>query len=292
MSEVCINVLVGLPGAGKTTFCQKFQNFLHEKRSQITLIHVCFDNFLKIAFDCENFFKMQRKQFMECVELLVDAVRKKDQISLDQVNEKLIEKFGTNVPVNLSSAMYLLVLDDNMYYRSMRFDIYKIARRYQTGYFQTYFDIPLEEAMARNASRSTPIPDDVVMRMNFRLEKPCAQFYRWEKNSIATRNPLLDFDRIEKMAIDRMNHREIFVTCKVAIPVVEQSIIHRLDLLLRKSIGEIIKGKKNAASPETMKAIADELNSKRKAILSDFKAGLVEIPDPHSVDVDHIKMLF
>ncbi|XP_058462694.1 L-seryl-tRNA(Sec) kinase [Malaya genurostris] len=298
MSEVCINVLIGLPGAGKTTFCQNFRNYLQQKQSSITVVHVCFDDFIKLGnFDYGNSYKLKRKQFLECFELVLRAVRTRSDKCLYQANEKFIKTFGKDLAIELNSTStlkttYLFILDDNMYYRSMRYEILKLARKNRTGYFQIYFDIPLEDAMTRNVTRSTPIPDDVILRMNIRLEKPNGHFYRWERNCISTKDPLLDLDKIELMVIDRINHHESQLDCKIVAPVVEQSIVHKLDLLMRKTISEIIRNTKNGSSQELLKLLSNELNSKRKTLLNNFRAGLVEIPDPDNINIQHIRMLF
>ncbi|XP_053682918.1 L-seryl-tRNA(Sec) kinase [Sabethes cyaneus] len=298
MSNVCINVLVGLPGVGKTTFCNEFQQYLLQKGSPIVLVKLTFDEFININSKqdlASGLYKTQRKQLLECIEMLVSAVRKRDSEAVHETNENLIKLFKTGVSVDMTvaspTAAYLFVLDDNMYYRSMRYEVLKIARKYNTGYFQTFFDVPVAVAIVRNAERSKPIPQDIILRMAIRLEKPNARFYRWETSCIFTNDPLNDFVKLEAAVIQYVNNPEKFLDGATSTQPVEQTIIHKLDLVLRRIVGDVIQSSRTLVTTEELKLLVEELNHKRKAILSDARNGLIEI-DMDKPNQEHIRKLF
>ena len=87
-SQTCIVVLIGLPGAGKTTFCQKFvSNFSKpdsDSKVGFNVVHVCYDAFVdleeqaKLAENVEDGstkWKEKRKEISEGVESFLDFLK-------------------------------------------------------------------------------------------------------------------------------------------------------------------------------------------------------------------------
>ena len=68
----------------------------------------------------------------------------------------------------------VVVVDDNMYYGSMRQQMRRIAERYQAGFVQVYVAISLEAALEANARRpvSEQVPGEVIHRMSEKMEPP------------------------------------------------------------------------------------------------------------------------
>jgi tRNA uridine 5-carbamoylmethylation protein Kti12 len=68
-----------------------------------------------------------------------------------------IEKGGYNV----------VIVDDIMFYRSMRRDVYRIAREHSCGYVSIFINISLEIALKRNASRELPsrVAEEVTQQL-------------------------------------------------------------------------------------------------------------------------------
>jgi tRNA uridine 5-carbamoylmethylation protein Kti12 len=63
----------------------------------------------------------------------------------------------------------IMIVDDLMYYRSMRKEIYRIGTKYQAHLVVIHIDTPLEIALRRNRDRheASRIPDEV--RSFFRI---------------------------------------------------------------------------------------------------------------------------
>uniref|UniRef100_A0A8D8NRU9 L-seryl-tRNA(Sec) kinase n=2 Tax=Culex pipiens TaxID=7175 RepID=A0A8D8NRU9_CULPI len=293
MNKVCLNVLVGVPGAGKTTFCQRILECLILKESSIRLIHICFDDFIKFdaKIDLENSsFKGKRKRLLELIEEIVQSIIITNQAKLEEINHILYEEFQQKVAIDLAEtpSNYLILIDDNMYYRSMRYQVFQIARRLGTGYFQTYFHVNLESAKSRNSKRSNAVPEEVISRMFYKLEKPDERICRWEKNTITLNNSSGPIDIIFKTTLNCLERPVEPLKAHETTNPVEQSLVHKVDLMLRKVVGEMIKQQKESLNSGEVKLFAEGLLSKRKLALEDLRAGLVEI-DPERVTGEQIQ---
>uniref|UniRef100_A0A1Q3FY61 L-seryl-tRNA(Sec) kinase n=1 Tax=Culex tarsalis TaxID=7177 RepID=A0A1Q3FY61_CULTA len=295
MNRVCLNVLVGIPGAGKTTFCQRIKEYLIAKESCLNSIHICFDDFIKFdaEIDLENTsFKSKRKRLLELLEQIIQVIKSKNLPQLEQVNNLLYDEFHHKITVNLAKtpSNYLILVDDNMYYRSMRFQVFQIARRLGTGYFQTFLDVSLDTARTRNSERSASVPEEVIARMFYKLEKPNERICRWERNSLILSNPSVELEIVLDTAMTCLeNPVEPIETHKSKEPV-EQSLVHKVDLLLRKTVGEMVKQQRESQIRGEIKLFAEGLLSRRKQLLEDLRAGLVEI-DPELVSGEKIRTL-
>ncbi|XP_065088148.1 L-seryl-tRNA(Sec) kinase [Ochlerotatus camptorhynchus] len=297
MNKICLHVLIGIPGAGKTTFCEGFQAYLLEKRSPARLIHVCFDRLIKIedTFDLENgCFKEKRRQLLESLGKIIEGIKFNDQTCVDQVNEELTKIFNANISIDLDSTasgnIYAIFLDDNMYYRSMRYEAFSLARKHGMGYLQSLFDVPLAEAKARNASRPNPIPEEIISRMWIKLEQPSWRFYKWERNTLELLGNSLEFEQLEQAILNCANNPESPLETKAEKQPVEQSVVHKVDLLLRKAVGDIMKNRKEIFNGKELKLLSDQLSVRRKTILDDLRAGLIEI-DPECATNEQIQLL-
>lgn len=296
MNKVCLNVLVGIPGAGKTTYCQRIQEYLNLASSSLKVVHICFDDFIKFdaTIDLENStFKCKRKLLLEQLEQLIQCLKDSSITQLEQLNKSLIQEFNCKFPIEMpqSPSKYLILVDDNMYYRSMRYQVFQIARRTITGYFQTFFNASLKSAMSRNRERPDPVPEEVISRMFYKLEKPNDNICKWEKNTINLNSLSIELEIVINRTIQCLEKPvEPLEISQNSNGPVEQSVVHKIDLLLRKAVGEMVKQQRELVSSDEIKHFAEGLLSKRKQLLEDLRAGLAEI-DPEVVAGDHIKTL-
>ncbi|KXJ82471.1 hypothetical protein RP20_CCG013389 [Aedes albopictus] len=296
MNKVCFVVMIGLPGAGKTTFCESFK----EKCSIIKVIHVCFDKFLRIGdnLDLETGqMKEKRRHFLEILGRLAEGIKLRNKIIFEEANEDLAKHFNENIQIDLdlqpTGKIFGIFLDDNMYYRSMRYGIVALARKYGAGFLQVHLDVSLEQAQTRNATRSNPIPQEIVSRMWIKLEKPNEQFYKWERNTVnlTVNYKLEEIMEIKEKIAQCANNPEHPIEQDVEREPVEQSTLHKVDLLLRKAVSDIIKDRRPTLNGLDLKQLSEHLMSRRRTILNDFKMGLIEV-DPRSTTNEQIQSLF
>ncbi|DBA80167.1 TPA: hypothetical protein ACH3X2_007636 [Trebouxia sp. C0005] len=182
----------------------------------------------------------------------------------------------------------LVIVDDNMYYRSMRHDCLQLARKYQAAYIQLYIRCPAEVALQRNASRSQHqgVPEAVMRRMERLFEVPDPQKHAWEANTI-----VLDGSRLEmNFASDEIWQQILGMWKDPVQPVAdaatleqtrqhgraanELSLQHQLDLFCRKAVSEIVQQLKanKGVDQHQLASTARSLNAARQAAMAAFKA--------------------
>lgn len=207
MPKICLIILIGIPGAGKTTFCKNLALQLDKKEFQLYV--VSYD-------DIRNDGNLKRyKEFRNIAQMTA-----KEKIQL--------------ITKEKSTFKHLVIIDDNMYYKSMRYEYYKLARQYEISFLEVYFDVNLEIALERNRNREQPalIDEHVITNMYNKLEKP----QQWEQNHIfinsnidSIRNQLF-LDKLSKSFDTPLKN---IVVEKIKI---KPSKLHVADLLLRKIV--------------------------------------------------------
>lgn len=253
-SNVCVVVFFGGPAVGKTSFSK----FLLENSSSFdySLKHFCYDDRIKID---ENF-----KDFLE-FESFKDA-RKSVLNEIEDFIETCLEE---------KSEKYLIIVDDNNYYRSMRYEFYKTAKKLNTGFFQIFFNSGLGKSLARNLNRKKTLNEEVVKNMFKKIEKPDVR-NKWEANTLIFNIDAGDSfqilgQQVSQTIKERFKHPEVLIDPVVQIP---QSSIHEIDLILRKSINQRLK----SSTGSDVRKYATEFNNRRKQLLSDLRNNILEIP--------------
>lgn len=291
MNNVCIVSLTGVPAAGKTTFCQRFCDFLTERAGPVNAIHVEFDQFITIPSgdDLEKYtesktFKWDRFRLRWIIREFVQEIKAEGTIrkTLLLVNieyPKCMTKCVQNAGVNA----YVLLVDDNMYYKSMRKEIQNIARDTYSGFLTIYFDATLEGAINRNKNRtsSAQLSNVLISNMYSKYERPedCSDsVIRF--NLDKTLMPNIE-EVIKKVQSSIQNPLKI--NENLPLPnVVQQSVFHQLDLILRQ---EISRRMQLCRATENKAVVSVGLCQKRKQLLFELRSGLIEPPG----DLNEIK---
>ncbi|VDP10689.1 unnamed protein product [Soboliphyme baturini] len=97
----------------------------------------------------------------------------------EQVNDAVWSKFCTIISYgNMSENRRLILVDDNMYYRSMRQEYYGLCRKYSIRFGQIFIACSTDEAILRNRVRQhgESVPDSVIKDMALRIEIPNSTF--------------------------------------------------------------------------------------------------------------------
>ena len=238
-----IVLLCGIPGSGKSSFA----------------------NFLKSRSDC--YFGL------DCTVLCFDDdfLPNHDEIistqrSYSQGREKALKSLKE---LCLSdSKIRLIVVDDNMYYRSMRKEVYKIARDCKCLFTQVFFEISVEAALERNRMRENPVPEDAVRGMAEKLEPPAAKT-GWDQ--------AIAFSSNEEVAAVLAKKWKEHPTLKPKASMekdsnnnnVKEKGAHELDMLLRKEVGTILS-RVSGKPPESLVKSLAEL---RRVWIKKFKDG-------------------
>ncbi|KAG8227442.1 hypothetical protein J437_LFUL000451, partial [Ladona fulva] len=200
---------------------------------------------------------------------------------------------------DLHDKIILLCVDDNFYYHSMRKEWWNLAARYELAFCTLVVSCELNTCIERVKKRESlysqcktvNVPIEVIKRMTKNLEIPNEKLYHWEKywsvidttdlNFTFSETPgycgkdhifdvtsMQKFEKINKLLVNSLMDPVKPLTegvnseCVIATP----SIIHKVDLVLRKIVGK---------SDKRLKTI---VNKRRKDILEDLKNGKIFIP--------------
>ncbi|XP_055848406.1 L-seryl-tRNA(Sec) kinase [Episyrphus balteatus] len=250
MVNICLLALIGLPGAGKTTFCK---NIL-KSSLEYNFIHICYDELFKYHPESsEASFKDERTKVIKKIEQIIDELKMKNQEEKDDSN--------MNCP-----KLSVILVDDNNYYAGMRYEFYKVCKSSNLSFGQVYFPVDLDCALARNASRGkNALPSFLIERMNERLESP-SEKNQWERYTLIVNYNSEDFAQFSSFL------KTCFLNPLKSIPkpnnnpTMEAYLIHEVDIGLRKRIKEILQNSKGNISEN-----AAILNKKRKHILLEMQ---------------------
>ncbi len=86
-------------------------------------------------------------------------------------------------------TLQVIIVDDNMQYRRIRYFLYQVSRREGIGYATVYLDTPLRDALIRNSRRQTEegsvaVPPGVIEKMATIFEPPDGHRFSWEKHTV------------------------------------------------------------------------------------------------------------
>lgn len=186
-----------------------------------------------------------------------------------------------------SGAYHLIIVDDNMYYRSMRYSCVQLARKHQAAYIQLYIRVPLRVALQRNALRPLPhrVPDSVMHRMASLLEQPNADKHAWEANTIVLESACWEnnscvevcqqiLTRWQGPAVPPVDPAEAEQARQASQDATQASLVHQLDLFCRKEVSHAMQQlmSHQAMTKQQMADTAQHLNAQKQAALSALKA--------------------
>ena len=296
---VCVQLLCGLPGSGKSTVVRSIVKYFSSEDGDVTRqkdgLKVSFDKVVLIDYDAlarEETQRLEKKQDNDPIIKIQQEEREQslfDNVELEawrQTRVLAVKRLVQELNDYEKGSRVLIIMDDNFSLRSMRREIFQVCQKRVTpnddsitiGLSILYVDTPLPVCLERNAIRglSTRVPDDVIQRMAQTLEPPepsHAQSY-WEASFTRLSHPWDQSKMIESLK-DCIHHSLVSnpVVPKAPTKTPEQlekernetfnSRYHRFDLLLRTLV--------RYACQTDPKKYASVANAARKQILQSFK---------------------
>uniref|UniRef100_A0A2C9KYU7 Uncharacterized protein n=1 Tax=Biomphalaria glabrata TaxID=6526 RepID=A0A2C9KYU7_BIOGL len=180
----------------------------------------------------------------------------------------------------------LIVIDDNMHLRSMRYEYYKLAREYGVGYCQIFLDIELDKALERNIHRTgvDQVSEDVITKMAKTLEVPDPSKNSWEKLSLTISDDVeIDWDLVISFIktaflnavqpVVRKNQEESATSRSQC----SSSVLHQADLILRKCVSSWLAENKLNHSLSEFQQCVKHANHTKESILSKLHQGDCDI---------------
>ena len=184
--------LCGLPGAGKSTLARHVLAVGAERlraalRVQgLRLWHLCFDDALAALQKEAGASDFDPELWHRARELALHAVH---ALFLFRSGTKALEAIARSSMAGnaeAASCIDIVLLDDNMHYRSMRRAYYKVAREAQLAFCTICLPLPVVEAVARDARRSPPhhVGRATIEVMAEALQWPDPDRFPWEGTAI------------------------------------------------------------------------------------------------------------
>ncbi|KAL6094873.1 pstk [Pungitius sinensis] len=317
-APACLCVLCGLPAAGKSTLALRVLSAAAQRGWRASAVPYD-DLILGHAFHTRRVegdgvisndhteWRLHRQAVLRCIEQFLEnpqpSAQLPDGCPLNKAAwEQCIQALLQSEALDRSpagQAPLVLLLDDNFYYPSMRYEVYQLARKYSLGFCQVYLQCDVESCISRNQTRSEPIPSEVILEMVNRLESPNPQKYSWETNSVSINttgnlstcdiqramelissslcNPLSPFvDNTEQKEADRLK-------CAT-------SVVHQIDQACRRHISEAMKtARENQLPPEHIRSLAAQLSASKATFLHSLRQQLFhEASFTQEEDIDHV----
>ncbi|XP_056152907.1 L-seryl-tRNA(Sec) kinase [Lampris incognitus] len=319
--RACLCVLCGLPAAGKSTLARNLGGVATERGWRV--VAVCYDDLIpssalhvKVLEEGEGSHRAQTewKSHRQAVLRRVEEFLKNPRTSADpsasclingnawrRCTRGLLQSSASTDSSQTDHPPILILLDDNFYYPSMRYEAYQLAKKCLLGYCQVYLQCPVESCIRRNQSRPEPLPDEVISEMAKRLEPPNPQKNSWEKNSIELNctNGLLEQE------IQRLLELISFALSNPLSPVEDHTeqkeadrlkcannVIHQTDQACRRLVSEAMKhAREKEVPPEHMRTLATELNESKSRFLTNLRKRFLQdllIHQEEDIDVKHV----
>ncbi|KAJ8404789.1 hypothetical protein AAFF_G00331760 [Aldrovandia affinis] len=182
---------------------------------------------------------------------------------------------------HLNIEPLIVLLDDNFYYPSMRYEVYQLARKYSLGFCQLYLQCPLNSCLARNRARSCALPDEVIVEMEKRIEPPNPLKHPWEQNSLTltSTNSFLqqDIDMLMQFIAAALDNPIIPIQDNTEQKEADRlccasSIVHRADQACRRLVAQAMQdAKEHKWATGSMRTLAAELNQLKTRSLEDLR---------------------
>lgn len=211
-------------------------------------------------------------------------------INLGKVDSGVDSFFSLPLEALKRDAKYVILLDDNFYYRSMRYEFFQLARRHGAAFCQLYLECSTEEAVRHNNMREERVPLGVVMAMGERLQAPQSHLHPWEANTCVLKRGVGQVSQAWDLVVQSFQHgltpvedRELEVAearCRCS-----QSVVHQADLCLRAIVKRLVKEELQQAGERRSQAsqVATRINAARQTVLAELRGGAQEVP-PHLAD--------
>ncbi|XP_041370274.1 L-seryl-tRNA(Sec) kinase-like [Gigantopelta aegis] len=304
----CILIVCGLPASGKSSLIHQIETGLMQ---EFRIIVVEYDHLMpgdvekmlitETSAEEASKWKLYREEIVECVDILLGNLSGLSSVSPKtcsvasqpvSVSDGLWMKFeecytsilGNEVPSG-ASRPFVIIIDDNMYYRSMRYQYFQLARKHRVGFSELYLDCSTETAVSQNAMRvAGQVDENVIRSMATHFESPNKETCQWEKHSLqmSSHSAIIgDIRLLINSAIEDPVHPllvEDVEQKEESRQICSQSGIHQADQILRKLIAQqMIAAKASGTSTDKLKQMAGQLAEKRSRILKDMKLGIVTL---------------
>jgi tRNA uridine 5-carbamoylmethylation protein Kti12 len=302
MSEratTCLLVLVGLPGAGKSTTAKCIIDHLSSSSADIQATHIQFDDFYS-ANDGTKF--------------NMDEWKRARAKALETIESHLTAPLAD--PPTSTSLYRLIIADDTFHLRSMRAHAHSLARKHQAAHIQLYIDTCLKQALLQNKARPNPLPDHIIVTAALHtMQSPASSSFPWDKKC-------LKYSEIQSLASDiqqqQQQQQQLILLWNViwkewgpplrqvphpteveaerdqARQATSANRTHQLDITLRSMVGKVMKEwisslSEHENNKQHTKDLERDMTHARRLLLTKVHHGNADDSDS---DTEYIVMQF
>nr|XP_056706453.1 L-seryl-tRNA(Sec) kinase [Euleptes europaea] len=306
-------VFCGLPAAGKTTLARALSESLKQQKGW-RCVHLTYDDLTPPeAFSqsetssgqegqpsSASCWKLYRHELLLCLEHFLQALikgchylppPKGTEVTWKNfvccLKEQGLISLGAEGTASCQCLISIttlrptyFILDDNFYYRSMRYEVYQLARKYSLGFCQLFLDCQVEVCLQRNCQRTQPLPEETICAMAQKLEVPNSEKYTWEQNSLilkSTEYTLEDNLQLFSLLSTTLENPVKLLEENTKLKEADRalcaaSFLHQADQAVRRIVSQTMKNAKDSKlTPSEMKSLAQELNKLKVEFLEDLK---------------------
>merc|ERR1739838_170645 len=296
-------LLCGLPGTGKTSLCLKL---LSKDESELRFLHISYDELighLDLENKVDNKWKDSRRDVISLVADITKQLLSGCPINQDFINDKhnflcgdtLNGLFKSLKTIVTDKPSYIvLLIDDNMHYKSMRKCYYQLATSLGIGSLVLYLHCPLVVCQQRIASRGNQlsVTSKTLAKMSQNMEPP-------NDSTVPTKAVFLKLDSrytyqedslskiFKSLEICSKSPLNVSVTSAKVAECVQQklltlnSISHQADNSLRKIINKSFQNSNELPKDLAVKIrnSAQQVSEAKKQVLKKVRSGAVNLED-------------
>lgn len=179
--------------------------------------------------------------------------------------------------VLIGERKILVIMDDNMYYRSMRYRYYQLARKLEIGFAQIYVHCDIETALRQNQQREECVPCDIINEMAKKFEEPNPK-EPWDSSSLVWRSgqdigPIMELIHFAFLNPLRDTVAEAEKQREKSRLICAQSELHQVDSILRRLVSQTIQDAKLSGNITDLRIVAKCANECRTDIMKLVKSG-------------------
>lgn len=286
--------------SGKTTLAHLLKEKLQRKKNDVLTVIVSIDAVISVeeqtklikSKEGSDKWKQIRRNVVEAVDTLlsystVDSIRTTVEDDIHSLVKQIctLNKMDCDSLRTNAHGDNIFIIDDNLYYQSMRYEFYQLAKKFRCGFSQMYLQCSSDCAASRNEGRVNRVPVDVISTMANKIETPQPTKHRWEENSVTMCTEAeINEDKITQgLTIIKCALSNPVETVEVDLAEKEKSqlicstnVLHQIDTTLRKITSDRIKSYKDRVSAnDDLRLYSSLVNGARLEVYNDIKKGHV-----------------